>query len=1045
MLKSAANHLAHVVMEGLVGIAGVVAIAGCILAWRLAQGPIDITRLAQREQAALAGAGSHLSVGHAALAWEGFHDPSSALDIRLSEIRLSGPDNTLLLSLPSGRVTLSLPQLLLGRIVPRAIVIDDATVRLQRTADGRLVLDLNGESGGQTRGGNEIMSELARPARNAADRQPSLPWLSQLHSVSIRNAHVTVSDAAWGLVWQAPSASADLTRQPDGGVLGDARLDLVVGPVHATLSAHAALTGQGTHVIATITPINPARLATVSQAFAAAAAIDAPIQTQLDATLAPDLSPRSLTLNASLGAGSLHAGTGALPIQSADIELAATPDRADLRSLHLALAALPGQVAPPPRISATAHFARAPGRIDGGFTADVSRMEFSDLPAYWPTGTTNGAREWVTRNITAGTIQGGHFTGTLDAEPDFANARLRTLAGSLSARNMTLWWLRPIPPVEHADARLVFDSPDALRIFISGGQQKDLRLGSGTMRISGLTAKDQIGQIEASLTGALPDALSLLAHPRLNLLSRLPFPVVDPAGQFTTHLAIKLKLDDRVTMDEITIGTESELSGVHLGRIAAGEDLDHGQLTLNVDTNGLTLAGDATVAKIPSHLALDMDFRAGPPTQIMQHVIAKGTATGADLARAGLPPGLLTAGTAQVRLDYTAYRNTTADLALSADLANAAVQTPLAWSKAQGAPATVTARVKLDHGRISAMDDIHAVGPGLMIDSSLSADKAGRKTLHIDALRIGRSDLHGTIGLPSKPADPWAVRLTGPTLDLSAYLQKTAAKTDETKTDNGDDLADEEQRGPAWSADLAFSKVILAQDATATEVSLTAASDGLHIAHARLDADQHRIAASITQVAGGRHLAINAADAGAVLLAANVFDNIRGGQLLVDANYADTQPHAPLSGTATLQKFRLLDAPAIGRLLKAMTLYGAVDLLHGPGLGFSKAVAPFAWKQRVLSLKNARAFSASLGLTAQGDIDLRHHDANLTGTIVPAYFFNQLPGNLPVVGRFFSPEKGGGVFAARYSVKGKLADPKIGLNPLSALTPGFLRGVFGIL
>jgi hypothetical protein len=45
----------------------------------------------------------------------------------------------------------------------------------------------------------------------------------------------------------------------------------------------------------------------------------------------------------------------------------------------------------------------------------------------------------------------------------------------------------------------------------------------------------------------------------------------------------------------------------------------------------------------------------------------------------------------------------------------------------------------------------------------------------------------------------------------------------------------------------------------------------------------------------------------------------------------------------------------------------------------------------------------------------------------------------------FSPEAGSGVFAARYSVRGKLADPKIGVNPLSALTPGFLRNVFGLL
>jgi len=48
------------------------------------------------------------------------------------------------------------------------------------------------------------------------------------------------------------------------------------------------------------------------------------------------------------------------------------------------------------------------------------------------------------------------------------------------------------------------------------------------------------------------------------------------------------------------------------------------------------------------------------------------------------------------------------------------------------------------------------------------------------------------------------------------------------------------------------------------------------------------------------------------------------------------------------------------------------------------------------------------------------------------------------VGRLFSPERGGGVFAASYAVRGPMANPQVSVNPLAALTPGFLRGVFKI-
>ena len=53
-----------------------------------------------------------------------------------------------------------------------------------------------------------------------------------------------------------------------------------------------------------------------------------------------------------------------------------------------------------------------------------------------------------------------------------------------------------------------------------------------------------------------------------------------------------------------------------------------------------------------------------------------------------------------------------------------------------------------------------------------------------------------------------------------------------------------------------------------------------------------------------------------------------------------------------------------------MTLYGLVEALQGPGLGFTRLIAPFRLTGDLLELIDARAFSASLGMTAKGRIDL---------------------------------------------------------------------------
>ncbi|MDH5189318.1 MAG: DUF3971 domain-containing protein, partial [Rhodospirillaceae bacterium] len=83
------------------------------------------------------------------------------------------------------------------------------------------------------------------------------------------------------------------------------------------------------------------------------------------------------------------------------------------------------------------------------------------------------------------------------------------------------------------------------------------------------------------------------------------------------------------------------------------------------------------------------------------------------------------------------------------------------------------------------------------------------------------------------------------------------------------------------------------------------------------------------------------------------------------------------------------------------------------------------------------------GLTASGKADFEGKILDIEGTVVPAYAINSLLGNIPIIGQILSgPEKGSGVFAATYSMKNKGDNLEINFNPLSALAPGALRGIF---
>ena len=194
---------------------------------------------------------------------------------------------------------------------------------------------------------------------------------------------------------------------------------------------------------------------------------------------------------------------------------------------------------------------------------------------------------------------------------------------------------------------------------------------------------------------------------------------------------------------------------------------------------------------------------------------------------------------------------------------------------------------------------------------------------------------------------------------------------------------------------------------------------------------------------GARSVTLTSGDFGGLLKATNAYDLVSGGALRIDGTYDDRAPDHPLDGTEEMDNFILGDAPTVAKALAAMTLYGVVDLMHGKGLFFRKMVVPFHLADRRLQLTQARAYSASLGLTAHGSIDLPNNRFDLQGTIVPAYFFNSLLGHIPLIGKYFSPEKGGGVFAAKYELVGPIDNPQVHVNPLSIVTPGFLRGMFG--
>ncbi len=1027
-------------------------VAVLALSWRLSRGPLELPWVAQRAEAAVNEKGAvHLSIGHLSLAWNGFSSGvDHAVEIDVADVAATDPAGAPVASLAHGAVALSPGRLLTANIVPRSIVLTGLRVHGTRGTDGHFDVAF-GQSKAGGGGSGDLLHELSVPPETDAAAGGSR-W-SQLAHVRIEDAAVSVDDRGLGLQWNIPHVAADLTRQPQGGIAGQAEIVGRVGDQDLKLAVQASTAAGGTTstIAAQLAEIaSPPAIAAAIAPLQGLAGLALPVTLSGTAALDADLKPTHLHLDAQLGHGSVALGRGQLPVVAAVAHLDGTLDAMDLTLERLQLAPRAGQ----PVTTVTGHAAarRAGGLVQVTGAIDVDALAFADVSDIWPDGIGGkGTKIWLARNITAGVAQNAHIDMALQLPADFSDASLTALSGGLDAHDLTVHWLAPVPPLEHGEAKLSFQGPDVIEIVVTtahqaGGSHGGLVVRGGKLRITGLSVKDQVMDIDADITGPLADLLTLLKHPRLKLLSAHPVPVNDPGGTMTGHLSLAhIPLEDKVSIDDIHIAATTHLADVHLGGIAAGRDLDRGQFDLDVTNDALKLTGRAEVAKIPTQLRVDMDFRSGPPSQVLQKASVSATIAPAQLQMLGLDTGETVGGAAAVQAEYQATRDGHGSIGIHADLTAAPLRPPrLNWTKATGQKAVADVHLLLEHDKLAAIDKLSVTGDGIDIRGQMQVAGGKPVGLRLQRIALGQAiDAHGQITWPSGPGTPWVIDVAGPLIDLSARNRKASA--DPSKKPEPPEQKNPDAPGTPYRIDAEFARILFGRGRTLTNLVLRADDDGRILRSASLSGHADGpFSITVTPQPGGRRLAGSVADLGGLLRATDQLDDISGGRFTLSGHFDDRTPRHTLSGNAEVSDFSLLHEPVAAKLLQAMTLYGLVDLIRGPGLKLDHLIAPFSYSQDVLTLESARVFSSSVGMTAKGSINVDRGSCDLEGTIVPAYFFNTLLGKIPLIGRVFSPEKGGGLFAATYTLRGPCDDPSVGVNPLAAVTPGFLRGVFGI-
>jgi len=1036
--------------------------------WRLSSGPIPLDFMTPYLENALKSEDGEFAIKlkTTRLAWD---SEDRALQIRLLGATAIGESGEVLAEVPELVATLAGQALLKGQLAPRSITVMGPSLTSIRRADGSLTFDLPKDTRPQSTFMSVLLERLISPDKVTGP-------LAYLDRIRIEDGLLTIEDLMTGTVWSSSNADIELIRS-DGMIFGRADLDIRFEDQDTAFS----LTGE--YAIATgklsldvgFADLNPRAFSTIFPAINLAESLDAPVTGTVSAEIMADGTVPSAEFSLSSEDGNLRLADPiamTTPFKSAVLRGYFDQQRATMTVEELAIqfdegtkVNVPAPIAhafPVRSISLAGRYFRNFERLDlshltfdlggpsatfvgsmqdigGGIGFEINGLA-SDMPVdraseYWPASIAADPRTFILRNIKGGMVPSAsvRVIGTWDRND---NVDLTALTGEIEVRGTSVDYVTGMPKAMNVDGTATFNKSQ-FNIQVTRGEAGGVILREGRVLFTDLEKVDQFADIELLVGGSMRAGLAVVNHPPLEFAKELEIEPETVQGEFDAALKLNFIAEKDLTMDGVKIEARATLRDLSVPGVAFRSEVTDGDFELTANQDRLEMRGTAKIDTVTTEIDWRMDFDETNPIESRFNLVSElnDTQRARLMGLEGAPfsPEFMT-GPAKVNATVERFRDGRGRVSADFALDEMALAIPhFGWAKKPGVAATAHIAADLTNHAVTGIPAFSVSGAGLTVRGSAVFDGTTPSKIMLDKFAFGGTDVAGVI-IPQ--AQGWDMDLRGPKLDFNPWLEEESVEQEDAR--------------PARPITLSLNvdRVQLDKGQYVKNVSGALFYDGLLWKkidlRANLDGGQP-IHLDMRPENGRRLVKMTSEDAGAALRALGYYQNMVGGKLDLQGTYEDGLPGRPLKGTVRVSNFRVVKAPLMARVLSLAALTGFLEALTGEGLSFTTLEAPYTYRSGVISLTDAKASGLSLGFTATGTIDTNVSTIDLAGTIVPAYAINSLLGRLPVVGQVFTGgEKGGGVFAANYTLRGPLADPVPAYNPLSALAPGFLRNLFGV-
>ena len=1017
------GHGSRLLLE-IVGVAvGGLLVIAAIAAWRLSAAPVTSSSIKPYLEQAINGAGLGFSVqvADAKLGWHRFRP---VLELDVHDVEVLGQDKAPIGSFQHATLGISLRGLLVGRFLiteldlfrPQLVIVRDASdhfsIRAGASATG---------SGG---------SDLGDLPRNLASPTNDNDALGRLHRLHIVDGSVVVDDQKLGIAWSAPDVDIDIGRNAQEMA---ARVSLILALPQRTArfsgEAHRSGADGQTRFALKLSDFEAAAIAPLSKELAPLSALALP----LDGDFSGSIDAKGALLSASLSARGTDGRLvlpeyypEALAIRSADLAMhidgaprRLTLDRlavdfGDARATVSGTAAMDGEVRP----------------VE--LRAALTNLPLARFDALWPHGVAVGGRSWVVAHIPSGIVKSGnvHLVASVrtDAQDWVEGA---TVDGGFDYEGLEVNYFPPLPPVRAIAGHATFDS-HKMDLTIDKGALGDITVSQGALEITGFDQDDRAIDIDLSIDGPFRTALGVLDTQPLGVVRRLGFDPAAIGGHAKERLHFDFPLIHTLLSSQIRYGAKGKLDGVTIQSAVGNRDVTDGVLDLNLDNDGMSLAGDAKLAGVPLSLNWTESFR--DSDRVRSRIAFKGQVQDSDWKALNLDPSDFATlrGPVGVQGQVSIDRARTTTIDVAADLGSTDVSVDmLGLSKPAAQAGTASASLGFTDGVLRRVSRLQMQSATAKLSGSASFSADGRlERLELPAVGGSGDDYALTATSEPGAGSAYAISVTGHRFDAAGLLE-------------GHGSGGGGSHSPRLDLKLALDHVTTSSGHGIDSLAGTAVMSGSRLDRADLEAVAGSGPLTLSYQPNGSaidlHLA--AADAGAALAGLDITGGVRGGTLHVDGTTNGGEGPRITTAKLDMRDFRLTKAPIIARLVNALSPTGFVDLLSGQGLAFDRLDAGLDYGDGRIKLTDGRSAGA-LGISFEGDVGLDDGKIALKGTVVPVDTLNRIIEAIPVIGEIVGGGSRGGFLGWTYSVTGTTSDPKVSVNPLSMFAPGFLRNLF---